>query len=77
MNANKHFDLAMLRGDIDKAALIVALVHDRDDPIRADFAHVRLKEIVEILQAIRSPQSGAAKPLSHIAVVPAQLELHG
>ena len=62
MDAKEYFEPTPLRADIDKAALIVALVNNRESATRTDYAHARIKDIVEILQKARDAQgqNGAA-----------------
>lgn len=62
MDAKEYFEPTALRTDIDKAALIVALVNNRESATRTDYAHARIKDIVAILQKARDGQgqNGAA-----------------
>lgn len=72
MDAQKYFEPPPLRTDIDKAALIVALVNNRESATRTDYAHARIKDIVEILQKARDGQGQkAAADLSQ--VVPSRM----
>jgi hypothetical protein len=45
-----YFGAAPDRAQIDRAALIVALVQGRESATRTDYAHPRLNDIVRILE---------------------------
>ena len=63
MDAKEYFEPSPQRGLIEKAALIVALVNNRESAARADFAHPRINDILAVLQQIRSGAgSGDARP---------------
>lgn len=72
MDAKKYFEPRAQQADIDKAALIVALVDNRESATRTDYAHARIKEIVAILQKARDErgQNGAVDPSQ---VVPSRI----
>ena len=53
-----YFGASPDRAQIDRAAMIVAMVQGRDSPTRTDYAHPRLKDIVRILD--EAARQGAA-----------------
>ena len=66
MHVQEYFKPSTLQPDVDTAALIVALASNRESPTRTDYAHPRIKEIVQILHDLcrgRNSQ-GAGPPLA-------------
>lgn len=62
MDAQEYFKPSAAQPDIDRAALIVALLFNRESPTRTDYAHPRIQQIVEILREARNSSRSSSAP---------------
>jgi hypothetical protein len=62
MDAKEYFEPSTIEPGIDRAALIVALLYNRESSTRTDYAHPRITQIVQILQAARNSPNSSNTP---------------